>query len=415
MLDVTFTHAIGVMNEMFTCVICLAEFKRKGFLIKHEKKGHQRFKCQECGKDFTTNHHLQTHNENVHLRIRHVCKECGKDFSCQSHLSTHKKAVHEKLKWDCGNCEFRASSAGNLRRHQKNVHDGDKEECKICFKRLHNVAVHIKEVHEGYKYKCDQCNLIFSSNGGLRHHKMKIHAGIRYNCKDCDKSFKNNKSLKNHIKINHDDDGSRFQCPSCGLKFLLEMYLIRHTEKHHTIKEVKPFHTCDICGHKAKNKRSIQIHKLTIHDGVKYSCKDCSKDYTSKEMLKQHTDIVHLGKKAKYQERNKKIVLTRKEKGEVFRCEANENCQKSYESRSALSGHIQSIHTSKVFKCQECPQIFQLKSSLNRHSKNKHRQNLKEEASTKSKQFYDCDVCDIKICSKSELRDHFFEKHFITG
>ena len=56
--------------------------------------------------------------EMIHEGIRYKCSECGKQFTTQSSLKQHFQTVHEGIKnHECNQCDFKASRTENLRYH----------------------------------------------------------------------------------------------------------------------------------------------------------------------------------------------------------------------------------------------------------------------------------------------------------
>ena len=144
-----------------------------------------------------------------------------------------------------------------------------------------------------------------------------MHYGKCYKCPICDKNVSSKQSLKEHIESMHDK--KKFECSECGYSF--------------------------------KHGGNLNKHKKICHEGgdYKYSCKQCNKDFSTKQSLKRHTFSVHLGQK--------------------HTCE---QCSKCFTTQSSLSIHIKHIHGGKKFSCDKCNSNFSSVSVLYNHKKNVH-------------------------------------------
>ena len=66
-------------------------------LLKHELSKLYKYKCDECGKFFTSNWELRRHSTS-HSGIKaFVCDLCNKRYTRKENLVLHKKSVHNAL------------------------------------------------------------------------------------------------------------------------------------------------------------------------------------------------------------------------------------------------------------------------------------------------------------------------------
>lgn len=93
----------------------------------------------------------------------------------------------------------------------------------------------------------------------------------------------------------------------------------------------------------------FENHKASIHDGVRYKCTHCRKQFTQKFQLKVHISSVHLGKKVQ--------------------CE---RCDDQAGAGSALRAHIAAVHKGIRYKCDICGQTFRNKGAIKSHKSSKH-------------------------------------------
>ena len=131
---------------------------------------------------------------------------------------------------------------------------------------------------------------------------------------------------------------------------------------------------CNVCNFSTNTERNLRMHRKTIHSENKgiYKCDVCKKTLGNKGELLKHTKTKH----------------------QTSKCDI---CHFMARSPSFLKTHMKRKHE-KAYQCDECPQSFETKISLDYHKQN-HIAAFK------------CNICDFKGVSKNALRYHTIQKH----
>jgi len=148
-LSTTATAAVTELLERFACDQCDHTYSNKANLDKHKRVDHQgvRYTC-DCGAEFKSKYHLETHVASIHHNERHVCGECSKTFTRKDHLVAHMNS-HMGIRYSC--------------------------DCGATFTQRSSLNKHIKSIHLKYRYTCEICGSIFTEKGNLSAHKRLLH------------------------------------------------------------------------------------------------------------------------------------------------------------------------------------------------------------------------------------------------
>ena len=172
-----------------------------------------------------------------------------------------------------------------------------------------------------------------------------------------------------------------FECELCEFRTHSRYNLNKHINKVHNKRRL-----CTECDKSFADKRTLEVHRETIHLGIKkFKCEQCSFASGREPSLKTHIQIVH-------------------DKIERFACT---QCSYTATLKAKLMYHIESVHrTDKKFKCQECPYTSATKGNLKKHSDRRH--SMGEEK-------FKCSLCTYKSNVKDNLRNHTLAAHDIRG
>lgn len=220
------THGDGVVTrikEMFYCKTCHLTFKKRNYLLLHQRYVHVRgqpysisenaegqYKCDKCDRRFSSvsgrNYHCkQAHNSVYDMHFSAECDHCGmtfknrvfyarhqaklkgsptcylcwKDFPTKEELDKHMDMEHfTDLPFVCEICHVRFVALKNLNHHLRTRHYNDKPfQCDLCphrSTRKDALEIHIRGCHLGEKpHQCSMCEKRFSQRTDLRKHEAR--------------------------------------------------------------------------------------------------------------------------------------------------------------------------------------------------------------------------------------------------
>ena len=304
------------------------------------KKGVKNYKCEYCGKKFSTKNILDKHTTGFHVKgIK--CDICEKGFASNYDLNRHVARVHEKKEksYNCHHCEKIFKLKTDLKKHIRKSHKAlEKTQCKICNKFVLDVEAHTMRKHDQNEFcQCDHCGKEFYNRLKLSSHVYNVHTGREADevkCDICQKMYRKC-NLKQHIKAVHDKIRD-YVCETCGLDFPSKVTLAMHSVVHTSIRAYK----CDMCEKTYKQSSHLSTHKRTVHEGRKdHVCTLCGKAFGRSEALRLHTRTVHEGIKK-------------------FKCIL---CSNAYGQSHELKKHLVSFHKREIPKNRN---IFELQQEL---------------------------------------------------
>lgn len=234
-------------------------------------------------------------------------------------------------------------------------------------KRDHSDAMRIKSeandqlsVISGYKIKSERLD-------GEEVHQTPIfmREGMSFKCQLCDPSNNvvyDTKTISIHMKTDHYE--RIYVCDICGADFRKRNLYNDHMDEH-TSEWKDGEYQCAICQCVFHNSRQFRSHKKTHNVNMKiWSCKECNKNYSSKNLLDEHMNM-HTGERP-------------------YKCP---HCTKDFASKYTLTAHMKTHYERKrPYECKECNKSFFSNQNLTQHERT--HSGIKE---------YVCEICN-KVC-----------------
>ena len=276
-----------------SCRLCLAETPQQPLLFLLE--------AHEQGRRYAEVLHLETSLQDASLQPQHVCGQCsavletfltlqGTAARSERFLLRHQQLVRSqglaaaKLEAAC----FREDTS--LQDHEGEVADLDTslEEGQGFSTEAgggqEDLLVLEKEDQE--RLVCPACGQHFLGANRLKKH-MLCHDQARLECPKCPGKTFAKSTFVNHMREVH-RVGKHISCSrlNCNVKFRKKGDMVRHIAIVHDNKK----ELCTECGDSFKN---LKYHQTTVHQGLRYKCKDCDKEYRTQKMLKQHAENIH--------------------------------------------------------------------------------------------------------------------------
>ncbi|XP_015600582.1 zinc finger protein 534 [Cephus cinctus] len=265
----------------------------------------------------------------------------------------------------------------------------------------------VNNVQKKYKCTVPGCKYAFLRPSKLTTH-MRNHTGERpYRCTypNCDKTYTNSSHLKRHCET-HDDIKQRYKCTKCFMLISNPHNLRRHYERwHHNKKQL----TCEKCNVSFTSERQFKEH-IAFHEGnALYMCNICKKQYNVYNRFRRHLRN-HASSPKKYAcpaaecseifEMSSLRTHIGSQHPEDYKCK---HCGKVFLNSSMFQKHA-AVHseTPLVFTCpyENCSRFYNFMRNLRQHIRTKHEDKL-----------YQCDICNMKLCSRQKLIQHINNIH----
>ena len=325
--------------------------------IKHENSNSEINVCEQCGKRFITMTKLRKHMKVVHK------------INSELPLKKQTKLNLEDASVTCEKCGKKFASMKTLQRHQDIV------DCSIDLENPH---------------VCDHCKKSFNTKTKLKMHKF--HAMCLppdeqdLKCKICETQCSSEEAYRGHMRKMHENP--RIPCELCNNEVIEERWEIhrKNCEKVFNEKYLGHKYQCDQCKRSFESQRRLTNHKRNNHNEQEWKCDDCGKTFQNRNSLSNHKRSVH--------------------KEKEFNCHI---CDQDFPSKGKFKYHMKMLHPESMLTCEFCKVTFFTKEKFEKHQCDGKREATK--GSRPEKQYFDCEVCDAKLLTVIELKDHMVVFH----
>ena len=366
------------------------------------------FKCPLCSekmtglKEFTA--HLRGHNEvkptndpsdpTGQAKVYHCCL-CGKMLSSFSSLDRHMLVHSGERPFSCEVCSQTFTTNGNMHRHRR-THNEVRQSCesdgsagsagkKIKKRKAEVPTCHlekqIKEDEPSFApLRCPVCADPFFSELSMEVHIISLHPGKEIKCEECAHPCPSYNYFKLHKNMFHFKLGSSFPpLPPQPYSGSLSLLAASQEKPHHSPplliptnfsalspmsmkrdleereeRDVMNSSFCSDAGNQQDDDPALKEMKLK----GEFPCRLCPAVFPNLRALKGH---------------NKEHLLS-----PPFECNVG-TCRYNTGDKSNLLQHMRGHTGQKPFECKVCNFGFTTKANCERHVKNKHNKNSKED------------------------------------
>ena len=214
-------------------------------------------------------------------------------------------------------------------------------------------------------------------------------------CPLCDVYLKDYDSLYDHLKLRHPNRDEvaewlsatkammRVTCSVCSKEYSSKEQLAVHTNLVHTAHSKVE---CSLCHVVVKSASHLRGHYNRVHDNTKshkYLCHLCPARFKLQSYLTTHIKFVH----------------TNNEK-DAYKCD---QCEHTSACMKYLANHKLRVHSMRRFTCRYCQQPFSTVANMQRHERLLH-ECLREKP-------HACETCGKRFTLKANMKHHILTVH----
>lgn len=324
-------------EKPFQCNICGKKFSRQSTLNTHEKihTGAGEFKCDVCGRTFDVYRQLTEHMAVHRIDKPFTCKICMKSYSRATVLSQHMKIHAEPNTFKCMVCGVGFASETLLKNHEP-THAITEDVAVNETPQLAPVTstlVTMTTIQQPL-YKCYVCGEIYKTEMECKTH-LQVHESTTVTVITAGPQNETEIETEEAIVATMDEEPYEAEDDD---------FIELEAAKCVTVPDHKQC-ICDLCGKCFKDDAELRLHGKN-HTCEKYKCDICDKRFSILSNFNVHKRI--------------------HKRDKPFRCDV---CGKSFRLAKSLTVHMV-LHTeSDSFNCEICDRSFGRSGSLKIHMK----------------------------------------------
>ncbi|XP_071091603.1 zinc finger protein 62 homolog [Haliotis cracherodii] len=447
-------QGVSPKKQVHVCTVCDKKFHRRYEIAKHLVTNFHRNRAMKHPEAVNM---LQKYHQLVLRLSPYQCKLCCFFFNREcdffnhvdsaEHVSSCSKAVGQLV---CVVCKFMANDCKSLNDHVKGM------EHRVEMKKCPNLCI-IKEYI--CEIKCKYCGVVMNNRKRMSRHIayrhpqrqftkpfIRVKGGHHPECPDCGKICVSPSALIVHIRRNHTKERP-FKCDPCGKSFAVLGALSSHVKSRRHENKLKQNAALEVLDQALRGKLSEGINvkqeeeeekdlvgtQELEHDGIRTEEGVKIADEASSEEEDENEDDAMVifdkedeafpetdekkecdfGFESKEKEEsihtNKKIILRKRKKKKVFKCE---HCDFACGLYSDLRPHCDEVHPNEVHYCEMCSSTFLSLKAYRIHCSGRyHQEQMERSTETASDLFYKCSICDMKFVDERWRNFHYEYQH----
>ena len=320
------------------CRACERIFKDRASLQKHIENHHSEYTCHLCDETVISKLGIMTHNRLKHMEHPDLTCEnvnCKKLFRTKGDLESHRK--DHKFHNNLDVCDFCGDTVDNklkLKMHVLSLHRNEiGVSCGVCLipmKDPKDLKKHVEDEHDGVLLKpntCQVCGKQYASKWKAFDHTKKCHGKVFRTCKQCLAVFTTDKDIRHHYEHVHNISKGQlagfekrlddFDHPDVAVKEEPEDYdddegILDDEVDYKRRRTNTDTHDCDMCPEIFLNHETLTDHCRNVHnkepqstfkkikldtakrkmrDRENFECEHCGKQFCTKALYWNHSNI----------------------------------------------------------------------------------------------------------------------------